>query len=84
MLAINSVKAQPYPAQYSGFKITSITLQAKRKQLWPSLVEKALAKMFNSYHELDGGSPNVGMSIMTGHAVQHVCLGLLYAINNCF
>ena len=56
-----------------------VSIQTKRKQLWASLAEKALAKMYGSYHMLISGNPNVGLSMLTGDTTQYINMSKYYS-----
>jgi hypothetical protein len=50
-------------------------------ELWPSLVEKAFAKYYGGYQNLDGGFVHLGLVDLTGGVGEHVKIGNNSIIN---
>ena len=41
-------------------------------ELWPMLIEKALAKVYGSYNNLDGGRPSHGFQDLVGYPIRYI------------
>ncbi|CAF1185551.1 unnamed protein product [Didymodactylos carnosus] len=62
-------------------KILAFT-QAKRRQLYVPLIEKACAKIFGSYSNLIGGQTSEGLLLLTGAPCNHIHLENHYTTNH--
>jgi len=61
----------PHKLWCSSFTIP-YDFQGKRKQLWVSLLEKALAKVCGSYTALISGTPQEGLVLLTGFPCERI------------
>lgn len=52
----------------------TIIEQAKGKQLWVSLVEKAIAKFYGTYSYMQNEYLSAGLTILTGAAAEYTSL----------
>ena len=55
-------------------QVISLSLKAKRGQLWVPLIEKAAAKIHGCYEALSSGLTVESLALLTGEPCEHVSL----------